>query len=113
MSVKSVKNFVNSCLSCKRETVLSLQIPFTPIIPSFIRERIMVDNIDLSCYSESNLVVNYLFTKIDTFYKFAFVFPSRDKTATSFLNAFKNLYFRVSLGKYCIQTAAMSLLPRL
>ena len=94
ISVKSVKNFVNSCLSCKRDTVPSPQLPLTPIIPSFIRERIMVDTIDLSCYSESNLGIKYLFTMIDTFSKFAFVFPSRDKSATSFLNAFKTLYYR-------------------
>ena len=93
ISVKSVKNFVNSCLSCKRDTVPSPQLPLTPIIPSFISERIMVDTIDLSCYSESNLGIKYLFTMIDTFSKFAFVFPSRDKSATGFLNAFKKLYY--------------------
>ncbi|KAF7675935.1 hypothetical protein CDIK_4516, partial [Cucumispora dikerogammari] len=79
ISVKSIKNFVNSCLSCKRDTVSSSQLPLTPIIPSFIRERIMVDTIDLSCYSESNLGIKYLFTMFDTLSKFTFVFSSRDK----------------------------------
>ncbi|KAF7685934.1 Gypsy retrotransposon integrase-like protein 1 [Cucumispora dikerogammari] len=94
ISVKSIKNFVNSCLSCKKDTGLSPQLPLRPIISSFIRERIIVDTVDLSCYFESNLGIKYLFTMIDTFSKFAFVFPLRDKSATSFLNAFKKLYYR-------------------
>ncbi|KAF7684862.1 Gag-Pro-Pol polyprotein [Cucumispora dikerogammari] len=61
-------------------------------IPSCIRERLIVDAIDLSQYAESNNGIRYIFTMVDSFSKFSFCYPTERKTSTNFLKAVTHLY---------------------
>ncbi|KAF7694740.1 hypothetical protein CDIK_1978 [Cucumispora dikerogammari] len=70
ISTNSIYNYVRACFSCQRESVPSPTLPLTPIIPNFIRERLIVDTIDVSEYAESNMNKKYIFTMIDSFKKF-------------------------------------------
>lgn len=63
-----------------------------PIIPSSIRERIIVDTIGLSRYAKQNRGYRYIFTFIDSLSNFAFCFPSFWRDAKSFLNSLKKLF---------------------
>ncbi|KAF7684868.1 hypothetical protein CDIK_4383, partial [Cucumispora dikerogammari] len=71
ISAGRIANYVDSCLSCRREPVPALTLPLTPIIPNYIRERLIVDTIDLSDYLNMNGRLKYVFTMIDSFSKFA------------------------------------------
>ena len=46
ISVKTISRYVESCTHCQRESVPTPVLPLKPIIPNFIRERLIVDTID-------------------------------------------------------------------
>ncbi|KAF7700675.1 hypothetical protein CDIK_0885 [Cucumispora dikerogammari] len=71
ISAKRIATYVDSCLSWRRELVPTPILPLTSIIPNYIRERLIVDTIDLSKYSDMNEKIMYVFTMIDSFSKFA------------------------------------------
>ena len=50
-------NFVNSCVSCKRETPIVIYQPITLIIPSYVYIRLIVFTSDLSRYGQENDVI--------------------------------------------------------
>lgn len=100
ISTLSIYSYVDSCINCQRETIPNIVAPLQPIVPSYVRERIIIDTIDLSEYEASNRGYKYVFTMIDSFSKFAFCFPARRKNAENFLKSFKKLYF--SEGKWKI-----------
>ncbi|KAF7677999.1 hypothetical protein CDIK_4499, partial [Cucumispora dikerogammari] len=58
ISTNSIYNYVRAYFSCQRESVPYPTLPLTPIIPNFIRERLIVDTIDVSEYAESNMNKN-------------------------------------------------------
>ncbi|KAF7689098.1 hypothetical protein CDIK_2881 [Cucumispora dikerogammari] len=53
-----IKSFIASCLPCQRETIPTLNIPLTPIVPSYIRKRLLVDTVDLTEYCNENIGIN-------------------------------------------------------
>ncbi|KAF7691528.1 hypothetical protein CDIK_2534 [Cucumispora dikerogammari] len=53
-------NSVNLCIYCQRESVYVPSTPLTPIVSNFVRERLIVDTINLSEYEESNDVIKYI-----------------------------------------------------
>lgn len=83
---QDIKNFLSRCVSCKREELPTISGPITPIIPSLMRERLIVDAIDMSRYASSNDNFKYLFTMIDSFSKFAWVYASKNKSSVTFNN---------------------------
>ncbi|KAF7686573.1 hypothetical protein CDIK_3133 [Cucumispora dikerogammari] len=54
VGVKQIYDYVDGCVGCQREAQHVPSTPLTPIKPNFIRERLIVDTIDLSEYYESN-----------------------------------------------------------
>ncbi|KAF7689094.1 Pro-Pol polyprotein [Cucumispora dikerogammari] len=94
ISVERIFGYVDSCLSCKRELVPTLTLPLVPIVPNFIRERLIVDTIDLSEYADLNNGIRYVFTMIDSFSKFSWCYPSTRKTAEEFLKSLRHLHHR-------------------
>ena len=67
ISITSIKEFIKQCINCQMETVPRPVAPLTPIVPSFVRERSIVDTIDLSEYADGNDQNRYLFTFVDSF----------------------------------------------
>ena len=94
ISAKSIYDYVNGCSFCQRDSVPAPRLPLVPIVPNFIRERIIVDTIDLSEYGEANNGMKYIFTMIDSFSKFAWCYQTERKSTVSFLKAFKHFYHR-------------------
>ena len=94
ISVKSIYEYVNTCTFCQREAVPAPRLPLIPIVPSFIKERLIVDTIDLSEYAEANNGKKYIFTMIYSFSKFAWCYPSERKSGACFLEAFKHFFRR-------------------
>ncbi|KAF7701603.1 hypothetical protein CDIK_0693 [Cucumispora dikerogammari] len=92
--IKKINDFVAECIVCKRKEQHVPSTLLTPIIPNFVRERLIVDTIDLSEYHVSNNEIKYIFTMIDSFSKFAFCYPVERKTSENFLRAIRYLYFR-------------------
>ncbi|KAF7692911.1 Gag-Pro-Pol polyprotein [Cucumispora dikerogammari] len=99
ISAERIPTYVDSCLLCRRELVLTPTLPPTSIIPIYIRERLIVDTIDLSEYSDMNGGIKYFFTTIDSFSKFAWCTPSLTKSGAAFLNALKDLHKRKGTWK--------------
>ncbi|KAF7694702.1 Gag-Pol polyprotein [Cucumispora dikerogammari] len=90
ISVERIFAYVYSCLSFKKKLVPTLSLPLVPIVSNFIRERLIVDTVDLSEYADLNNGIKYVFTMIDSFSKFSWCYPSTRKTAAEFL---KNLHY--------------------
>ena len=93
ISTNSIYNYVRACFSCQRESVPAPTLPLTPIISNFIRERLIVDTIDVSEYAESNMNKKYIFTMIDSFKKFVWCYTVERKSSSAFLEAIKDLYY--------------------
>ena len=102
ISQKDVSDFINGCSQCMRDTPPAIAYPLTPILPNFVKERLIVDTIDLSIYAQYNDGYRYIFTMVDSFSKFVFVFPSLRKDAESFSKILKPLFFPKAPGKYSI-----------
>ncbi|KAF7703794.1 Transposon Tf2-9 polyprotein [Cucumispora dikerogammari] len=90
---ENIMAFVQGCVACQRETVPTPFVPLTPIVPSYIRERLMVDTVDLTEYANANDWNRYIFTFIDSFSKFAFVYPSMRRDSGSVLQILKSLFY--------------------
>ncbi|KAF7686570.1 hypothetical protein CDIK_3137 [Cucumispora dikerogammari] len=70
ISTNSIYSYVRKCFSCQKVSISFPTLFLTLIILNFIRERIVVDTIDISEYSESNMNKRYIFTGIDSISKF-------------------------------------------
>lgn len=81
---KDCIDFVRRCLTCQRRVERPIQINLTPIITYLPRERLMVDTIDMSRFSQRNSGFKYIFTMIDAFSKFGWAYRAKDKTAETF-----------------------------
>ncbi|KAF7684820.1 hypothetical protein CDIK_4431 [Cucumispora dikerogammari] len=68
ISTNAIKSYVKACVECQRELIPAPNIPLTSIVPSYIRERLMVDTVDLTEYAHSNDQKKYIFTFIDSFF---------------------------------------------
>ncbi|KAG0433365.1 Pro-Pol polyprotein, partial [Dictyocoela muelleri] len=79
-----VQGFILTCQNCIRERPPSILTSITPIIPSYQRERLIVDTIDMSVYANHNENYKYIFTFIDSFSKFAWSYPSKRKDGVTF-----------------------------
>ncbi|KAF7687823.1 hypothetical protein CDIK_2980 [Cucumispora dikerogammari] len=101
---------VDSCLSCKRKLVSTLTLPLVSIVRNFIRERLIVDTIDLSEYANLNNEIKYVFTMLDSFFKFTWCQSSTRKTAAEFLKLC-DIYFTERVRRvFSIQIMVKSLL---
>ncbi|KAG0438158.1 Gag-Pol polyprotein [Dictyocoela muelleri] len=56
----------------------------TQILADYVRERILVDTVDLSAYSAYNDNFRYIFVMVDSFSKYAWAYPSLLKDERSF-----------------------------
>ncbi|KAG0434341.1 hypothetical protein DMUE_5223, partial [Dictyocoela muelleri] len=54
ISFLDVKEFIDRCSNCIRDTLPNIIPSITPILPDFVRERLIVVTIDLSSYREFN-----------------------------------------------------------
>ena len=79
-----VHELISNCNSCRLDTVPAVIPAITPIIASYPRERLIVDAVNLSRYSQNNDGYCYLFNFIDSFTKYAWSYPARDKSADTF-----------------------------
>ncbi|KAF7702646.1 KRAB-A domain-containing protein 2 [Cucumispora dikerogammari] len=93
ITVKHINDYISICSNCIREEIPTPTAPLTPIVPSLIRERLMADTIDLSEYASENDGIRYVFTFIDSFSKFAFVFTSTNRDSNSVYKILKKLFF--------------------
>ncbi|KAF7686615.1 Gag-Pol polyprotein, partial [Cucumispora dikerogammari] len=93
ISTNSIYNYVRACFSCQRVSVPSPTLSLTHIIPDFIRDRLIVDTIDVSEYAESNMNKKYIFKMIDSLSKFVWCYPVERKCSSAFLEAIKDLYY--------------------
>jgi len=93
-----IKSFIRNCENCNRSTRIQVHVPLTPIVPYYIRERLMVDLVDFSMYENENDGYRYIFNFVETFSKFLFSFKTKRKTAEVFGGILKNQLY--SEGKF-------------
>ena len=95
ISRENCKNFIESCSQCQRSrrpVVNNMSI--TPIISTSPRERLIIDAVDFRRYHLQNSGYKYIFTFIDSFTKFAWAFPTKDKSSLTFSNILKTFLMR-------------------
>lgn len=63
-----------------------------PILVDHIDEQWQADLLDMSWISKENSNVKYLLTCIDTFSRYAWVRPLKNKNASSIINAFESIF---------------------
>ncbi|KAG0440504.1 Retrovirus-related Pol polyprotein from transposon gypsy [Dictyocoela muelleri] len=92
---EDIVDFISKCENCMRERVPHVNNSITLIVPSYQRERIIIDTIDMSIYSSHNDNYNYIFTFIDSFSKFAWAYSSKRRNSLCFFkNLKKNIYIK-------------------
>lgn len=85
ISREAIQEYIGRCKNCQRESLpRNMGETVTPIIPSYVKERLLADLIDLSCYESSNNGYKYLYTFIDSFSKFAWVYKAKSKCGQEF-----------------------------
>ncbi|KAG0441838.1 hypothetical protein DMUE_0758, partial [Dictyocoela muelleri] len=77
---EDVIDYILICENCSRERNFPSNNSITPIIPSYQRERLFVDTIDMSVYSDHNNGFNFIFTFLDYFSKFDWAYQQKEKT---------------------------------
>ncbi|KAG0427963.1 Pro-Pol polyprotein [Dictyocoela muelleri] len=97
ITVNDVKSVLNVCINCLRETPPNLQQGITPILSNYCHERLIVDTIDLRIYAEHNDGFNYVFTMIDSFSKFGWIYKSKRKDSNSFSKILMKHFYREGL----------------
>lgn len=90
LSLEDIKKLLssNDSYTLRREYKNSKR---NPSYTHFKRYQFQADLIDIQKISRWNDNVKYIFAVIDTFTRKAWVFPCKDKTAETILNAFKNI----------------------
>ncbi|KAG0430173.1 Pro-Pol polyprotein [Dictyocoela muelleri] len=92
--LKDVEVFIKSCTRCMQEKLPEMIQSITPILPDYVRERILVDTVDLSAYSAYNINFRYMFVMVDYFSKYAWAYPSLLKDARSFSLIFRDIFIK-------------------
>ncbi|KAF7685894.1 hypothetical protein CDIK_3356 [Cucumispora dikerogammari] len=95
-STNSIYNYARACFLCQRVSVSSPTLPLTPIIHNFIRERFIVDTIDVSEYAKSNMNKKIYIYNDRHLFKIRLVLSSEKKEFICFLRSNKRpvLYIR-------------------
>ncbi|KAF7684991.1 hypothetical protein CDIK_4260 [Cucumispora dikerogammari] len=91
ISFSAIKSFVRCCIGCQRETVARHTTLPSPIIPSFIRERLNLDTIYFLEYTDSNNN-RYLLIFIVSFSNLRF-FPSLKQDSGFVLNILRVFFY--------------------
>ncbi|KAG0439338.1 Pro-Pol polyprotein [Dictyocoela muelleri] len=81
---EDVIEHISNCENCMRERPPTYDNSVTPIIPSYKRERLIIDTIDMSSYSDHNENYKYIFIFIDSFSKFAWAYQQKEKMQLHF-----------------------------
>ncbi|KAF7689111.1 hypothetical protein CDIK_2869 [Cucumispora dikerogammari] len=100
-------------MACQRDFTNTSTSPLTSIVSSYTRERLIVDTIDLSTYADANDEINYIFTIVGLFSKFAFCYPVQRKAAENFLKSIKLLYHKECGKRFYTRIVVKSLLREL
>ncbi|KAG0441407.1 Retrovirus-related Pol polyprotein from transposon RE1 [Dictyocoela muelleri] len=100
INLNDVRKFVETCVNCQRESLPNLQRSITLIIPDYVRERLIVDTIDITFYRHNNNDYRYIFTFFDSFSKYAWAYPARNKNGETFLSILRyHFYFEGTWAK--------------
>ena len=85
---KDCSRVVRSCIICRANKNLNTKTTYKPIIPKYPKERLIADLVNFEKYSNENNGYKYLFVGIDSFSKFAVVYPLKNKSAESIHDCF-------------------------
>ena len=100
ITLARVKLYISNCNACRLDAP-PVEIPsVTPILASYLREWLIFDAVNMSRYAIVNDGICYLYNFIDSFTKFAWSYPAKDKSASTF-NQILNKHF-LSEGKFDI-----------
>lgn len=94
VTANDVDEVLKRCNNCIRETPPAFIESITPIIPSYPRERLIVDTVDLSVYSHQNNGFKYIFTMIDSFTKFGWVYSAPNKNSETFSSILRKHFYK-------------------
>ncbi|KAF7702667.1 hypothetical protein CDIK_0492 [Cucumispora dikerogammari] len=78
---------------CQRKNSLEPERSSGANCTCYARKRLMSFTVDLSEYADVNGIFRYIFIFVDSFSKFAFVFPSYRRDSESILEVLKKLFY--------------------
>ncbi|KAF9762413.1 Gypsy retrotransposon integrase-like protein 1 [Nosema granulosis] len=88
-----IRELIKFCESCQLNQSLITRPPMKNIIESAIMHRWIADTVDMSHYAASNDGYCWMLNIVDSYSKFAWSFPLKDKSMKTYAKTFKKLFF--------------------
>jgi Integrase core domain len=85
--------FVSSCIICKRHVPLPRIAPIMPIVADYPWQLVQMDCIDMRNYADVNDDFGWILNILDSYSKFLFSFPLKQKTAENVKAALEQVIF--------------------